>query len=410
MPLNVLVSAYACGPNWGSEIGMGWNWVINLAQYCQLTVITEQGFQNDIEAVLPNLDLKFRPRYHFIDIGEKSRRRFWNQGDWRFYSDYRRWQWQAYQLAESLIKAEQFDLAHQLNMIGYREPGYLWKLPLPLIWGPMGGHVQMPWAFIPVLGWKDGLQHALRNMLNAIQMRASVRVRKAIQKADVLIAATGEDQQAIKRVHQREAVLINETGTYPHETQGSRVLWKKNRPLKLVWCGKFVARKMLPIGLRAIAQVCHEMSIELHIVGSGNLDSEWKELANKLNIEKICHWHGHCPHEQALEIMQSCDAMLFTSVQEGTPHVILEAIGLGLPVICHDSCGHGEVINQNSGIKIPVINPTHSIKAFAKALTEIGHNPTILDQLSQGAIQRAEELSWNNKAKVMYDLYQKMLA
>lgn len=410
MPLNVLVSAYACGPNWGSEIGMGWNWVINLAQYCQLTVITEQGFQSDIQTVLPNLALKFRPRFHFIDIGEKARQRFWNQGDWRFYSDYRRWQWQAYQLAETLIKAEQFDLVHQLNMIGYREPGYLWKLPLPLIWGPIGGHAQMPWAFVPMMSGKSRIHYILRNVLNFIQMRTSVRVKKAMQHANILVAATNNDQLAISTVHRREAILINETGTYPNETHRTCVLWEKNRPLKLVWCGKFIALKALPIALYAIAQVCHEIGLELHIVGSGNLDSEWKKLAKKLNIEQICHWHGHCPHEQALEIMKTCDAMLFTSVQEGTPHVILEAIGFGLPVICHDSCGHGEVINQNSGIKIPVVNPGYSINAFAKALIEIGHNPNILDQLSTGAMQRAEELSWNNKAKIMHDLYQKMLA
>ena len=53
-PIKVIVSAYACGPKWGSEIGMGWNWVINLAQYCELTVITEFGFKEDIEEAVKN--------------------------------------------------------------------------------------------------------------------------------------------------------------------------------------------------------------------------------------------------------------------------------------------------------------------------------------------------------------------
>lgn len=39
--LNVLVNAYAVSPAWGSEPGMGWNWVVNLAQYCNVFVITE---------------------------------------------------------------------------------------------------------------------------------------------------------------------------------------------------------------------------------------------------------------------------------------------------------------------------------------------------------------------------------
>lgn len=50
MPLNVLVSAFSCGPNWGSEVGMGWNWIINLANYCKLTIITEKGFKDEIES------------------------------------------------------------------------------------------------------------------------------------------------------------------------------------------------------------------------------------------------------------------------------------------------------------------------------------------------------------------------
>jgi len=410
MPSNVLVSAFACGPNWGSEIGMAWNWVINLAQYCQLTVITEKGFQKDIETVLPSLKLKYQPKFHFIDIGEAARQRFWNQGDWRFYSDYRKWQWQAYQLAETLIKGEKFDLVHQLNMIGYREPGFLWKLPLPFIWGPIGGHAQMPWKFIPSLGWNSGFQYVLRNALNWIQMRTSVRVKKAIQRARILIAATGADQRAIKQVHGREAILINETGTYPNESHRTCINWDKKRPLKLIWCGKFIALKELPIALHAIAQVFTKINIELHIVGTGSLDKKWKCLAIKLNIGKFCHWHGHCPHDKALEIMASCDAMLFTSVQEGTPHVILEALGFGLPVICHDSCGHGEAVNEYSGIKIPVVSPSYSISEFAKVLIEIDKTPNILNQLSIGAIKRADELSWNNKAAIMHDLYHKMLA
>lgn len=39
--LNVLINAYAVAPNWGSEQGMGWNWISNLAKYCNLFIVTE---------------------------------------------------------------------------------------------------------------------------------------------------------------------------------------------------------------------------------------------------------------------------------------------------------------------------------------------------------------------------------
>src|ERR1035437_4853200 len=94
-PIRVLLSAYACGPQRGSEVGTGWNWVINLARYCRLTVITEAEFQTEIRAAIRRRPPAFVPEFHFIDIGDEARGRCWNQGDWRFYADYRRWQWRA---------------------------------------------------------------------------------------------------------------------------------------------------------------------------------------------------------------------------------------------------------------------------------------------------------------------------
>jgi hypothetical protein len=94
-PLTVLVSVYACGPNWGSEVGMGWNWIMNLSNYCKLTVITEVGFKYDIESALKNQNLKYMPQFFYIDIGDRARELFWRQGDWRFYTYYKRWQWNA---------------------------------------------------------------------------------------------------------------------------------------------------------------------------------------------------------------------------------------------------------------------------------------------------------------------------
>ena len=87
--IRILASVFACGPKWGSEIGMGWNWVINLSQYCQLTVITENGFKEDIEEVLPYLDLKYIPIFHYVDIGDKGRILFMKQGSLKFYKYYK---------------------------------------------------------------------------------------------------------------------------------------------------------------------------------------------------------------------------------------------------------------------------------------------------------------------------------
>ena len=49
--LKILINAYACSPGMGSEPGMAWNWVSNLAKFCELFIITEGEFGNKIEEV-----------------------------------------------------------------------------------------------------------------------------------------------------------------------------------------------------------------------------------------------------------------------------------------------------------------------------------------------------------------------
>lgn len=56
--LNILINAYAVNPYWGSEQGMGWNWVINIARYCNVYVITEGEFKDNIEEAVMLLPQK----------------------------------------------------------------------------------------------------------------------------------------------------------------------------------------------------------------------------------------------------------------------------------------------------------------------------------------------------------------
>ncbi|UVQ96376.1 hypothetical protein NXW23_19055 [Bacteroides caccae] len=60
--------------------------------------------------------------------------------EYTFYYAYRVWHLQVYKVASELMETKHFDLIHYVGMIGYREPGYLWKLGLPYVWGPVGGN------------------------------------------------------------------------------------------------------------------------------------------------------------------------------------------------------------------------------------------------------------------------------
>lgn len=405
-PLHILVSAYACSPEWGSEVGMGWHWVKALSKFCQLDVITEAGFATAINQAVANGEIEsFVPKFHYIDIGEKGRKLFWAQGSWGFYYFYRKWQYAAFKCAEKLMKDQHFDVVHQLNMVGFREPGYLWKLSdIPYFWGPVCGMGWVPGKFIATLDVKNQIKYHIKNIINLIHQYTLPRVAKAVRRADALFAVTRVEQQIFERRYGKSSVILPEVGAEPR----AGVVRREEHDGKLIlsWCGVMEGRKALNIVLNALAKVkAKSIPSVLHIIGDGPCRAQWYKLCQKLGLEQQCVWHGRIPHEKSLEIIGNSDVFLFSSWKEATSTVINEALSLGVGVICHDACGMGAAIDQSCGMKIALSSPEDSINGFAEKIEAIHNDRKKISDLSAGALKRAGELSWENNAKTMFNYY-----
>lgn len=404
--LSILINAYACSPNMGSEPGMAWNWCVNLAKYCELHIITEGEFRNKIEAALPILPQGKNMHFYYNPVSEEIRKMCWNQGDWRFYKYYKEWQWKTFLIAKDICKENHINILHQLNMIGFREPGYLWKIPnIPFVWGPVDAKESFPLAYLEGASLKTKLFIQLKNAITKWQLQHAKRVRLAVKRASCVISASSNSQQAFKKYYQIDSPLLNETGCYIQEHP---IIDKsKKEYFDILWVGKLDFRKQLSLALRSIAATKNP-HIKLHIVGGGN-NFMYQTLAKELGIENQCKWYGAISHEEVQTIMQKSDIFFFTSVAEGTPHVVLEAISNNLPVVCFDTCGQGDSINEKVGRKIKLSNPNLSSQQFAMILNELENNRDMLKEMSENCKERQKELSWDRKAQQMIGLYQKIL-
>lgn len=410
--LSILINAYACSPNMGSEPGMAWNWCLNLAKYCELHIITEGEFRDNIEAVLPTLPQEKNMHFYYNPVSEEIRKMCWNQGDWRFYKYYREWQWKTYTMAKEIIKQHHIDIVHQLNMIGFREPGYLWKIEdKPFVWGPIGGLKQFPSNYLEGAGIKMKLFNRIKNIINIYQIKHDKRVNQALKKAELLISSIPDSYNAIKKYKGLNSTIIPETGCFIDDnTIKQNRTNRADEDFRLLWVGKFDFRKQLNIALTAIAKLKDKSNIKLIICGSGSDDhiSYYKQMAVNLGIEDNVVWKGNIENSKVKEEMHKSDIFFFTSVSEDTSTVVLEAVSCGLPVLCFDTCGMGYVINESVGQKVPLTNPRQSADDFAEKINYLYNNREYLQKLSDGCKQRQKELSWDNKAKQMVELYNKV--
>lgn len=403
--LSILINAYACSPGMGSEPGMAWNWCVNLAKYCELHIITEGEFRDKIEAVLPTLPQGQNMHFYYNPVSEEVRRMCWNQGDWRFYKYYKEWQWKTYLIAKDICTKKRIDVLHQLNMIGFREPGFLWKIEgVPLVWGPVDAKENFPVEYLEGAGLKAKLFIRLKNQITKWQLQHGKRVAKMVEKAAVVISASSNSQKSFKKYFGIDSPLINETGCYvKDETPTER---QPKDTFDLLWVGKADFRKQLSLAIRAVAAARHS-DLRLHVVGGGDV-SEYENEAETLGVNDLCVWHGAVSHDEVQRIMRQSDLFFFTSVAEGTPHVVLEAIGNSLPVLCFDTCGQGDSVDETVGIKIPLTNPRQSVKDFAEKIELFYNNKEVLQQLSKGCVSRQNELSWERKALQVVDLYKSL--
>ena len=437
----ILVVAFATSPYRGSEPGGGWNVVRHLADHHDVTVLSFPGFEHDARQLyqryiqehgpLPGLTMAWVEQPPLSRLLQR-------EGLWQrafYYRGYRSWEKAAYAKAVQLHRQQPFDLAYRLNMTGFREPGYLWKLDLPYAWGPIAGAVMMPRAFFPLLSPHDRVFYGVRNLLNARQMKSIKRCRLAAQKASQLWAVDELNRAMIRDHFGSESDILLDSGCEPKASAQVRryegaprdrvgggaeggAAGGRGRPLEIIWSGVHEGRKCLPILLHALARLRETPPgdtaandwFRLKVLADGPETANWQALAARLGLAEAVTWTGMLPHGEAVAAMDHADVFVLTSLQEAATHVVMEALASGLPVLCHDACGMAVAIDERCGIKVPLIDPQTSIDGFAAALQELIDRPERVEALSAGALRRAEELSWSEKAREIAGAFDRVLA
>jgi glycosyltransferase involved in cell wall biosynthesis len=414
---NILVFAYAISPTRGSEYNVAWNYVNKMSKNNQLTVIygISGNHMGDTEEMEEHLRKNLVPNVTFIAIKPDKFTNILNSLNrkgiliYTFYLAYKQWQKSVFKFAKQYIEIEQFDLIHYLGPIGYREPGYLWKLDLPYMWGPIGGFNNIDFKLIrATYSIRGGLQLGLRAVLNSIQMRGSNRVKKAIKRADLLLTATQNDKNTVKRLYGIDSIYFPENGL---DNIAQKVNTNKffNDTLHFVWIGTIDSRKALIFLLKALTKIDKNSSIVVHIVGDGNLSKKMKKYAINNDINHFIEWHGNIPRIQVFDIINNSHLHIITSLTEANTTVIWEAMSLGVPTMTVDHCGMHDIICEKCGIKIPVNNYEQIVDDIADKIKGFITKPSKLKKLSEGVLKCAEQYTWEKRVDAFNFYYEQAI-
>lgn len=401
LAMNVLLSAYACKPNSGSEPGNGWNWALHLAQRgMRVTVLTRREGQDAIEDYLRQHSV---PNLSFAWVTVPANLVRTGTGIHYFL-----WQLCAVRVAGRLHREQKFDLAHHVTYTSIHVPTQLWRLGIPTIFGPVGGGQTAPAVMLSYFGaarWKE----RARTLLTASLARSPLH-RRWFSRMSALFAANTDTLALMHRLGRRDASLQFDIGVTPDEIAPQpRTFSADDAPLRVMWVGRMLPRKALPLALDAFAQV--RQPARLTIVGDGLPEPTVREMVRTRGLADRITWAGRRLSVAEVDAAyREHDILLFTSLRETLGVQLLEAMARGLPVITLDLHGASDVVSSATGIKVPVTGPDQVARDLAAAIDRFASmSAEKKNALSRNAWEFARSYTWAARAASTEALYRGVL-
>jgi glycosyltransferase involved in cell wall biosynthesis len=166
-------------------------------------------------------------------------------------------------------------------------------------------------------------------------------------------------------------------------------------------CRKFIflSRVIEDKGMNVILESLPYLNPEITVDVFGPLDDD-TYTAEKINDlgKSLITYQGVLTAEQVTEVLPRYDALILPTFYpgEGYPGVILEAYSHGLPVIATEWRAIPEIVDETSGILIPI----KSSIALSEAMNRLFSDSTLYSELRSGALAKREQFSekvWTEK-------------
>ena len=400
----ILISAYGCEPNKGSEQGVGWHWVLELAKTQELWVITRINNQQGIESALP---ASLVERIHFIYYDLPVFVKRFKRKEKGLYFYYALWQWGAYKRAKQLLKEINFDFSMHLTFGSMWMPTFMHKLPIPFLWGPIGGGESVPPGYIKTLSkYSRFFQYARQILIRSSAFNPLI-VGPA-KKAHAIIARTEDSQKVIPKKYQHKVKVMLETG------MSDEVLNKFIPPadlpptaqIEIIYTGRLVAFKNVAAAIHALALVIQRCNnVRLTIVGDGPQRKSLSQLTNKVGIFDNVRFVGTATQAEVIEKLQQSDIFIYPSLREAGTWALMEAMAVGLPVICLDTSGMHVITDDDCAIRIKPSTPEKTIEKMSEAILLLAGSAKLRQEMGRcGRCRIAEHFTWPSKGFFMQEL------
>lgn len=400
----IMVSAYACEPNKGSEPGVGWNWVLQMSKYFELWVLTRESNKQNIQNFI-----KQNEQYkgiHFIYYDLPKWARFWKKGLRGVRTYYTIWQICSDHVIKTIMEENNIEIFHHLTY-----GNSLWTVSKYgqkkiFIYGPVGGVDTIP---------KDFSRHySLRNRTIEWIRRCVVAMLpfnrpfiKRCKNANIILCKTEYMRNAVPAIYRDKAMIFTDVASEVviHNVPGI----ENKSKIEFIIVGKLDAWRGFDLAIEAFAKLIKtNQNVHLTIIGDGSDKRRLKSMVSRLNIEDYVTFTGTVKYDVYHSYMCNCNVVLNPALKEGAVTVAFDAMSYGKPIICVNTHGYTKYFQDIASI-VSISSYNKTIEDLAEEMKKL-LDPQIRQLMGSKLQQSGIEYNWNTKGVQIYEMIKQYIA
>ena len=231
---------------------------------------------------------------------------------------------------------------------------------------------------------------------------------------DAIITMNQEDYEAAQKFKLRKGgkvFLVHGVGITLKDFEGLSGLRQQKRAelnmsdedIVLISMGDLVLRKNYATAIRAIAKVGNP-HLHYMICGRGPELENLQNLAKELGVEQQIHFLGF--RTDVKELLTAADIFLFTTLQEGLPRSMMEAMASGLPCVASAIRGNVDLIENGKG---GYLCPSTDVDGFAEAIGKIADDAALREQMRAYNLEQIKNFDISVVEQEIKEIYAEVL-
>ncbi len=404
--VKILVSAYACEPNLGSEIGVGWHWVLEMSKYFDLWVLTRESNRESIEGWLKENPIENRPTFLYYDLPKKWR--FWKRGLRGVRIYYMLWQRLTNRLVRETMLQNDISIYHLLTY-----GNALWSVSSfgqkqTFIWGPTSAGTYVPSDYTKHYGFKNRLKEAAQRLM-AKTLRFNCGFKRRCRDARLILCKTEQTMQSIPPKYRDKAMIFTDVAIDLFDT--SKYLSKRDETsiIRYLAVGRLDSWRGFDLMIEAFAKsLTQNPNIHLDILGKGSDRNRLEALIKELDLSSKVTLKGQVSMDEYYQYMAECDVVINPTLKEGAVTTAFDSMSFATPMICVDTGGYTRYFNNDYAVILQIESRAQTIDNLASAITKLTDN-TLRREMSEEIVAIRENFVWERKGEQIRDIILKSI-